>query len=95
MTKSTDGRSVDWLIEAIRLLPPDVPVAAGQQGYNNYNIQKDHWLGWLALAAGISGELLGAAERAANDVRNLRSKCGAIRKVIPWAEAESALSRGC
>lgn len=39
--------SIVWLIQAIRRLSSDEPVAPGQQGYNNYTTQKDHWLGWL------------------------------------------------
>ena len=39
--------SLVWLIQAIRRLPSDEPVAPGQRGYNNYTTQKDHWLGWL------------------------------------------------
>ncbi|MGD9874854.1 MAG: hypothetical protein AB7T27_11400 [Kiritimatiellia bacterium] len=39
--------SIEWLIQAIRRLPSDEPVAEGHPGYNNYRTQKDHWLGWL------------------------------------------------
>ena len=39
--------SIVWLIQAIRRLPSDQPVAPGHPGYNNYTTQKDHWLGWL------------------------------------------------
>lgn len=39
--------SIEWFIQAIRRLPSDAPVPAGQPGYNNYRTQKDHWLGWL------------------------------------------------
>lgn len=39
--------SVVWFVEAIQRLPSDEPVAKGTQGYNNYQTQKDHWLGWL------------------------------------------------
>jgi hypothetical protein len=121
-------RSVDWLARAIERLPSDNPIAAPQQGYNNYKTQKEHWLGWLdvtsttgtfarksgdgggarrvynligepkmllwlASAAGVQANLLRAARDAADGVTNLRSKCGAIRKHIPWSEVESALSR--
>ena len=48
---------------------------------------------WLASAAGVQANLLRAAKGAADGVTNLRSKCGAIRKHIPWSEVESALSR--
>ena len=39
--------SIEWLIQAVRRLPSDKPVARGQPGYNKYTTQKDHWLGWL------------------------------------------------
>lgn len=48
---------------------------------------------WLASTAGVQANLLRAAKNAADGVTNLRSKCGAIRKHIPWSEVESALSR--
>lgn len=128
MVKSTESHSVEWLLQAIRRLPSDERVPDRQQGYNNYNTQKDHWLGWLdpnsntgtyrrksghdcgaryvynrigepkmllwlASAAGVRHELLSAAERAASTVPSLRSKCGAIRGVIPWSEVAVALSK--
>ena len=46
---------------------------------------------WLASSAGVPNELLSAAKRAADDLTNLRSKCGAIRRVLPWDEVASAL----
>lgn len=48
---------------------------------------------WLASSAGISNERLSAAIQAADDVTNLRSKCGAIRRALPWNEVASALLR--
>lgn len=48
---------------------------------------------WLASSAGVSNELVTAAKQAADDVTNLRSKCGAIRRVLPWNEVASALMR--
>ena len=48
---------------------------------------------WLASAAGVQENLLRAAIGAADGVTNLRSKCGAIRKHIPWSAVQSALSR--
>jgi len=44
--------SIKWLIQAIRRLPADEPVAKGHPGYNNYRTQKEHWLGWLDPASG-------------------------------------------
>lgn len=48
---------------------------------------------WLARAAGVAAGAVRDAERAADNVTNLRSKCGAIRKHIPWSEVQTALSR--
>jgi|GEM_PF-3499211 len=39
--------SIEWFIEAVRRLPPDEPVEGRRPGYNKYQTQKDHWLGWL------------------------------------------------
>ena len=39
--------SIEWFIQAVRRLPSDEPVAGRQPGYNKYQTQKDHWLGWL------------------------------------------------
>lgn len=45
-------RSVAWLIDAIRRLPTDPWVPDRTPGYNRYNTQKDHWLGWLDPTVG-------------------------------------------
>lgn len=47
-----DSFTPEWLSNAIRQLPSDVPVSLNTQGYNQYTTQKDHWLGWLNPAAG-------------------------------------------
>jgi hypothetical protein len=47
MNQGSDSHSVQWLIEAICCLPSDDPVPDKTPGYNRYNTQKDHWLGWL------------------------------------------------
>jgi hypothetical protein len=39
-------------IQVIRRLPTDKSVPDRTPGYNNYNTQKDHWLGWLDPSAG-------------------------------------------
>jgi hypothetical protein len=39
-------------MQAIRRLPADERVPDHTPGYNNYNTQKDHWLGWLDPNAG-------------------------------------------
>ena len=39
--------TVSNLIKFIEDLPSDKDVPIGTQGYNLYNSQKSHWLGWL------------------------------------------------
>ena len=39
--------SVEKLIDVIKQLPADKEVPRGTQGYNHYQTQKAHWLGWL------------------------------------------------
>ena len=51
-----------------------------------YNlIAEPKMLLWLASAAGVGGDLVRAAEASSDQVTNLRSKFGAIRKHIPWS----------
>lgn len=50
--RASGGESVEWLIAAIDRLPYDERVPDRTPGYNAYNTQKDHWLGWLNPAAG-------------------------------------------
>lgn len=52
MNYQLDSHTVEWLIQAIRRLPSDDCVPDKTPGYNKYNTQKDHWLGWLAPEAG-------------------------------------------
>ena len=47
-----DELKPEWLSSAISLLPSDAPVPDKTQGYNVYNTQKAHWLGWLDPTAG-------------------------------------------
>ncbi len=47
MAISKDPDSIGRFIHAIRQLSSDKAVADRQPGYNVYNTQKDHWLGWL------------------------------------------------
>lgn len=47
-----DSASPEWLAAAIKPLPSDDPVPKGTQGFNLYQTQKDHWLGWLDPSAG-------------------------------------------
>lgn len=47
MAISSDPDSISRLIHAIHQLPSDKPVEGRQSGYNNYDSQKNHWLGWL------------------------------------------------
>lgn len=49
---SEDADSISRLINTMRQLPSDSPVADRKRGYNNYNTQKDHWLGWLDANSG-------------------------------------------
>ena len=39
--------TVESLIKFIKNLPSDKKVVIGTQGYNLYDSQKSHWLGWL------------------------------------------------
>jgi len=52
MPKSTSQASVEWLIKAINRLSSDDPVPINTPGYNKYQTQKAHWLGWLNPDAG-------------------------------------------
>jgi len=52
MELSNSPESIGWLIRIIRQLPSDERVPDRTPGYNNYNTQKDHWLGWLDPTAG-------------------------------------------
>lgn len=118
--------SIEWFIQAIRLLPSDEPIADRQAGYNNYRTQKEHWLGWLdpksgtgtypradapgrtaryvynhivepkmllwlAVASGVSPELVSAARQGAEGASSLSAKSAAIRKCIPWPVVAEAL----
>jgi hypothetical protein len=47
MAIARDADSIGRLIRAIQLLPHDKRVADRQPGYNRYNTQIDHWLGWV------------------------------------------------
>lgn len=52
MELSNNPESIAWLIRVIQQLPSDQRVPDRTPGYNNYNTQKDHWLGWLDPTAG-------------------------------------------
>ena len=121
-----DTATPEWLSDAIRALPSDEPVPKGTQGYNQYQTQKDHWLGWLnpaagtgtyprstgdgasarkvynriaepkmliwlASAAGVAPELVAQARAAADAEPRFMSKCGAVRKFLPWTLVADAL----
>lgn len=47
-----DSASPEWLAAAIKPLPSDDLVPKGTNGFNLYQTQKDHWLGWLDPSAG-------------------------------------------
>jgi hypothetical protein len=121
-----DTATPAWLSDAIRALPSDEPVPKGTQGYNEYQTQKDHWLGWLnpsagtvtyprstgadaparkvynriaepkmllwlASAAGVAPEVVAQARAAAEAEPRFMSKCGAVRKFLPWPLVADAL----
>lgn len=121
-----DTATPEWLSDSIRALPPDELVPKGTQGYNQYQTQKDHWLGWLnpsagtgtyprstgdgapaskvynriaepkmllwlASAAGVAPELVAQASAAADAEPRFMSKCGAVRKFLPWSLVADAL----
>ena len=66
-----ESESVKWLAAAIYHLPSDEPVPKGTQGFNTYQTQKDHWLGWLNPAAGTGTyPRTGGTDRDARDVYN-------------------------
>lgn len=46
---------------------------------------------WLAEAAGVAAELIAEARSAADKHDRLSSKCGAVRKVVPWRVVADAL----
>lgn len=52
MKNKPPSENIEWLTKAIRRLPSDDPVPSRTPGYNIYNTQKDHWLGWLDPTAG-------------------------------------------
>ena len=52
MVTPKESISIARLVEAIRRLPSDARVPDRTPGYNNYNTQKDHWLGWLEPVVG-------------------------------------------
>jgi len=59
------------LANAIRRLPSDDRVPDRTPGYNDYNTQKDHWLGWLNPAAGTGTyPRVNGSQRDARDVYN-------------------------
>lgn len=71
MTTCPSVGSIEWFIEAIRALPSDASVPTGTPGYNQYNTQKAHWLGWLDPTAGTGSYPRSArAERDAKYVYN-------------------------
>jgi hypothetical protein len=71
MPPTKESNSIGRLVEAIRSLPSDAPVPDRTPGYNNYNTQKDHWLGWLDPTLGRGSYLRSASsERDARSVYN-------------------------
>jgi hypothetical protein len=62
--RASESESIEWLIAAIEGLPYDERVPDRTPGYNNYNTQKDHWLGWLNPSAGTGAY----ARKTSNDL---------------------------
>lgn len=89
MKSRSDSRSVDWLIQAIRRLPPDKRVPDRTPGYNNYNTQKEHWLGWLDPTAGT-----GSYPRRARSDRDARYVYNHIvePKMLLWLVSAAGVS---
>lgn len=72
------------------------PRTSGNEGgaRNVYNrIVEPKMLLWLASAAGVREELVGAARAAAANDAPMPSRAAAVRKHVPWAEVEAALSK--
>jgi hypothetical protein len=81
MTIRTASKSIAWLTEAIKSLPADESVPKGTQGFNVYQTQKEHWLGWLDPSAGT-----GTYPRQNNDERDARDVYNRIvePKMLVW-----------
>ena len=90
MTKRTAFKSIAWLIEAINDLPADASVPKGTPGYNVYQTQKEHWLGWLDPSAGT-----GTYPRKNNDERDSRDVYNRIvePKMLVWLATAAQVER--
>jgi hypothetical protein len=81
MKKTTVSKSIAWLIEMIRNLPADESVPKGTQGYNVYQSQKEHWLGWLNPSAGTG--TYPRQEDGKRDARNIYTRI-VEPKMLVW-----------
>ncbi|MDF3131262.1 hypothetical protein P0Y35_18805 [Kiritimatiellaeota bacterium B1221] len=82
-------------------LDPDrIPVkyarATGKEKDAKYaynHIMEPKMLLWLAAASGIPSDLCERAENEAAEKKSFASKSAAVRRLIPWAMVEDALSK--
>ena len=90
MKSRSPSESIAWLATAIRRLPSDDRVPDRTPGYNDYNTQKDHWIGWLNPAAGT-----GTYQRANGSQRDARDVYNRIvePKLLLWLIAASGVRR--
>ena len=70
------------------------PARGNERGARNvYNrIVEPKMLLWLIAAAGVKRELVESAQAAAAKDAPMATRAAAIRKHVPWAEVEAALS---
>lgn len=90
MSHREPSESVKWLLSAIERLPSDEPVPLGTQGYNKYDTQKAHWLGWLDPNAGTG--TYPRSERGARDARDVYNRI-VEPKMLIWLATAAGLPR--
>ena len=90
MAKRPTSKSIFWLQTAIEHLPADQEVPLKTLGYNVYQTQKAHWLGWLDLSKGT-----GAYSRSASDERDARDVYNRIvePKMLIWLADTAGVDR--
>lgn len=80
-----DSLSPQWLAQTIERLPPDEAVPDNTPGYNVYNTQRAHWLGWLDPAAGTG--TYARSTRGSVSARTVYQRIGEPRMLLWLAEA--------
>lgn len=80
-----DSLSPQWLAQVIERLPQDQAVPDNTPGYNVYNTQRAHWLGWLDPAAGTGTYAL--TTRGSVSARTVYQRIGEPRMLLWLAEA--------